>query len=88
MDPELHDVFVAKLLQKIPRLRAISHLPPLDDRPLSGKTERGLDHYLHGIRTGGDIAAATGPVCMEELATGFVDAFVGVGTEVIALGLQ
>ena len=43
---------------------------------------------LNGVGTGRDAAAFASPVGMRVLAAGLVDALVGVGAEVVALGLE
>jgi hypothetical protein len=43
---------------------------------------------LNGVGGGGDAAALAGPVGVEELAAWLVDALIGVGAEVVALGLE
>src|ERR1039458_8780186 len=61
-------------------------------RPGSRLREPGLrvrtDLELDGVGAGGDAAALAGPVGVEELAAGLVEALVGVGAEVVALGLE
>src|ERR1035437_230956 len=61
-------------------------------RPDSRVREPGLfvgtDFELDGVGAGGDAAALAGPVGVEELAAGLVEALVGVGAEVVALGLE
>src|SRR5690554_1380088 len=44
--------------------------------------------YLNIIGGGGGSSTSSGPVGVEELAARFVDALIGMGTKVVALGLQ
>ena len=43
---------------------------------------------LDGVGAGGDAATLAGPVGVEELSAGLVEALVGVGAEVVALSLE
>ena len=49
---------------------------------------RGCHCGLDDVLSGRDRAALARPIGVEELAAGLVDALVGVGAEVVALGLQ
>ena len=49
---------------------------------------RAFGERLDVVSGGGSVAAGTGPVGVEVLPAGAVHAFVGVGAEVVALGLN
>jgi len=53
----------------------------------SPRADRPLSSSLNGISSRSGFAAVTGPVGVEEFASGFVGAFVGMSAEIVSLSL-
>lgn len=64
------------------------HVFLMTDRRKIGSQQLKPRLKLRIIRASRYIATGTGPIRMEEFAAWFVNTFIGVGTKVVALGLQ